>query len=129
MSEIFFYEGGDKTNLYEAVEPSPSEPISLEEALAHSRGGDPVEWIPDAEEITRRTAEVIADGGNVASISDKPETDGVFAGYYAIKIPLFDNSDGKVKLIQRTVYATFEQIAMGRMVVPAEGLFCLAPED
>jgi hypothetical protein len=129
MSEIFFYEGEDKANLYEPVEPSQSEPISLEEAFAHSRGGDPVEWIPDVEEFTRRTAEVIADGGNVAMISGKPETEGIFAGYYAIKIPLFDNSNGEVKLIERTVYATFEQVAMGRMVVPNEGLFCLDPED
>lgn len=129
MSEFFFYEGDDRANLYEQVDSSPVKPISMEEALANSRGGDPAEWIPEAERIHKAMADAIQKGGTIAMMAGKPESEGVFAGYYPIKIPMLDRSGVEVRCIIRTVYATFEQVAQGDFIVPEEGLFCIDPEN
>ena len=63
------------------------------------------------------------------TISSNPINDGVFEGYYEVTIPLIDNSGVKPEIVKRIVYATYEQVAQGRMILPEEGLFCLDPED
>ena len=129
MSEALFFNSEDKANLYEQFEPEADLPSSIEEALSESRGGDPVEWIPEAEIYSQKIAEAVANGSNIAMISDTPETEGVFAGYYEVKIPLIDLSDVEPKLVIRSVYATFEQIAIGHFIAPKEGMFCIDPEN
>lgn len=127
MNEIFSYDGEDEANFYEHPDLSDV-PASMEEALAASRGGDPIEWMPEAEKLMQNFTETIANGESVVMISSSPETEGVFAGYYSVKIQIIDMTGENVELVERVVYATFEQVAMGHMIVPKEGLFCTDPE-
>lgn len=126
---MLFFDGEDKANIYEHPAYNPNTPENFEEALAESRGGDSTEWIPEAGKIRKDMADAIAAGGNVAMVSSEPETEGVFAGYYAVKIPLIKRTEEDVELVVRTVYATFEQVAMGHFTAPKEGLFCVDPDN
>lgn len=126
MSELPHFDGEDQPNLYSRPDLSDT-PGSYEEAFAQSRGGDPVEWIPEAEKIQQDIADATAQGYSTIMIAGKPETEGIFAGYYSINMPEVKFTDGQPELIVRTVYATYEQVAMGRFKIPKEGLFCIDP--
>lgn len=127
------YDGENRANLYDDFSGvgQESAPPSIEESLAKGFGGDPVEWIPEAEEYKRLRDEALANGGMLASISPEPLNDGIFAGYHEIRILLFKLTDEKnPRGIERIAYATPEQFKRNDMRIPEEGLFALdAPEE
>ncbi len=130
MSNDPFLFDPEKANLYESLDPTMKGRRSLEEMLAETHGGEPVEWFPKTDDFASRLAMTIEAGDMVAMVAGNPETEGVFAGYYAVKVPQIDTSNPSgVELKVRIVYASPEQIATGEFFLPKEGLFCIDTEN
>ena len=123
MSEISFEDPENKANLYEHPKSNNDAYATFEEAFAARHGGDPVEWIPEAEQLKSKKQEILEAGEIIAWIKPTPEEDGVFKGYHEVKVPLCDTSGEEPQLIVRTIYATPEQAASGEIFLPGEGLF------
>ncbi len=112
-----------EANLYsqEPVDPLVNPP-AFEESMAERYGGDPVEWIPEADALRRKVAESVNSGGPLIMISSTPENSGIFAGYHKIKVATRSITQEDSMLI-REVYATPEQYKSRRIIIPREGLF------
>lgn len=128
MSESYPAGGSGEANFYEPIPPlDPNRPRkSFEELAAQRYGGDPVEWIPEAEALDETLTRLIERGGSLIVPEPEAETEGVFQGYHKIKVYSFDpkiaeSSSSNVRI----VYGTREQIKSGKFSVPTEGLFVL----
>jgi hypothetical protein len=110
-------------NLYRSVQHISYEGPALEEALANRGGGDPVEWIPEAEAVHATIEEIVKSGGSILLVERDPDSEGPFAGYYEVR--LYDFGKDLAEDICRILYATGEQKRTGSMLPPEEGIFML----
>lgn len=127
MSKNYF----DGANLVEPVgfEDNPlrtTDVMRLEEFLADRDGGDPVDYIADAEIIRAQLAIMACaseEGEHMAVINPTPLPDGhMFAGYHELRVMGFDPQDQPVI---RTLYCSSEQYERGEFDIPDEGIFAI----
>jgi len=120
MSE---YDLLNDANFYRAGVPVSDEVPALEETLANRGGGDPVEWIPEAEAVHQTIEDIAKLGGSILLVEKDPELEGPFAGYHEVRI--YDFGKDLPENVCRILYATAEQKRTHSMIPPDEGLFML----
>ncbi len=125
------------TNLYiyfemgERRDPTPG----LEEILSRRNGGEPYEWIPEAEEAYRSQAASIAETGLSAFLNGVPEPpESPFEGYHRVNILDVRELGESIRLDRsmyrvRQVYASPEIIERRWGVLPIDGWYLKSAID